>query len=247
MSKILRTLATLAVVGWCVTLPAAAQNPVVVELFTSEGCSSCPPADAILVDLSRASAQRGQNLILLGEHVDYWNYIGWTDRFSSAQFSQRQNDYARTLHLESVYTPQMVIDGRVQFVGNDASEVHRKIDEAAKEPMPAQVLLQWENPGRLHVTVQSHAASQAKVLLGITEDGLSTTVGGGENGGKTLHHAAVVRQLRELASAGKASFDTNVDIPIRPDWNAAQLKVVVLVQDSANGRILGAAQIPYRQ
>ena len=136
-------------------------------------------ADAILVDLSRASAQRGQNLILLGEHVDYWNYIGWTDRFSSAQFSQRQNDYARTLHLESVYTPQMVIDGRVQFVGNDASEVHRKIDEAAKEPMPAQVLLQWENPGRLHVTVQSHAASQAKVLLGITEDGLSTTVGRG--------------------------------------------------------------------
>src|SRR5580658_5508090 len=107
MSKFLRALAAVAVLALCFTLSSSAQNPVVVELFTSEGCSSCPPADAILLDLSRENAQSGRNLILLGEHVDYWNYIGWTDRFSSAQFSQRQNDYARTLHLESVYTPQM--------------------------------------------------------------------------------------------------------------------------------------------
>jgi hypothetical protein len=247
MSKFLRALAAIAVLALCFTLSSSAQNPVVVELFTSEGCSSCPPADAILLDLSRENAQSGRNLILLGEHVDYWNYIGWTDRFSSAQFSQRQNDYARTLHLESVYTPQMVIDGHIQFVGNDAAEVHRKIDEAAKEPKPAQVLLQWVKPGRLHVTVQSQAPLQSKVLLGITEDGLSTAVGGGENGGRTLHHAAVVRQLRELGSTGKTSFDTVVDVATRPEWNPSQLKVLVLVQDSAHGRILGAAQTSYQQ
>jgi hypothetical protein len=247
MYRTLRMLAAIAVLGLCGTLPASSQNPVVVELFTSEGCSSCPPADAILVDLSRQSAQSGRDLILLGEHVDYWNYIGWTDRFSSAQFSQRQNDYARSFHLAFVYTPQMVIGGHVQFVGNEASEVHRKIDEATKEPKPAQVLLQWEKNGRLHVTVQSHSASQAKVLLAVTEDGLTTDVGGGENGGRTLRHAAVVRQLRELGSTDKNSFDTNVDVSIRPNWNPAQLKVAVLVQDSGRGRILGAAQIPYRQ
>ena len=247
MNKAASILVAIAVLGLRGALPAPAQNPVVVELFTSEGCSSCPPADAILVDLSHESAPSGRDLILLGEHVDYWNYIGWTDRFSSAQFSQRQNDYARTLHLQSVYTPQMVIDGHVQFVGNEASEVHRKIDEAAKEPMPAQVLLQWEKTGHLHVTVESHVALQAKVLLGLTEDGLSTEVGGGENGGRTLRHAAVVRQLRELGSAGKNSFDASVDVPIRPAWSPAQLKVVVLVQDPGSGRILGAAAIPYRQ
>jgi len=247
MNKILRILAAIAVFGLWGLVPASAQNPVVVELFTPEGCSSCPPADAILVQLGRQPAESGRDLILLGEHVDYWNYIGWTDRFSSAQFSQRQSDYARSFHLGSVYTPQMVIDGHLQFTGNEASEVHRKIDDAAKEPKPAQVLLQWAGNGRLHVTVQSHAALQARVLLAVTEDGLSTEVGGGENGGQTLHHAAVVRQLRELGSTGKNGFDTAVDVPIHPDWNPAQLKVAVLVQDSGHGRILGAAQLPYRQ
>ena len=247
MNRTLSMLAAVFGIVLCGALLAAAQNPVVVELFTSEGCSSCPPADALLVELSRQSAENGKDLILLGEHVDYWNYIGWTDRFSSAQFSQRQNDYARTFHLGSVYTPQMVIDGRFQFAGNDASELHRKIDEAVKEPMPAQVLLQWEKTGRLHVTVQSQAASRAKVVLGVTEDGLSTDVGRGENGGRTLHHAAVVRELRELGKADKATFDATADVSVRPDWNPAQLKVLVLVQDSATGRILGAARIPYRQ
>jgi len=247
MNKTLNRLAAIAVLGLCGALAAQAQNPVVVELFTSEGCSSCPPADAILVDLSRKNAEDGKDLILLGEHVDYWNYIGWTDRFSSAQFSQRQNDYAGSFHLGSVYTPQMVIDGRFQFVGNDTSEIHRRIDEAAKEPKPAQVLLQWEKPGRLHVNVQAPATLQGKVLLALTEDGLSTEVNAGENGGRTLHHAAVVRQLRELGRVGKSNFDAVVDVAARPDWNVAQLKVVVLVQDSANGRVLGATSILYRQ
>ncbi len=212
MNGLLRTIVVAGVLFLINLIPAIAQNPVVVELFTSEGCSSCPPADAVLLDLSRHTQDGGSDLILLGEHVDYWNYIGWTDRFSSAQFSDRQSEYAKKFHLGSVYTPQMVIDGHVQFVGNDVSEVQRKIQQEAQQPKPAQVSLKWEGKSRLNIKVQSPTAPHSKVLLAVTEDGLSTSVGSGENGGRTLHHAAVVRQLRDLGSANKSIFETTVDV-----------------------------------
>jgi len=223
---------------------ASAQTPVVVELFTSEGCSSCPPADALLVKLSQQGVSNGAPLVLLGEHVDYWNYIGWTDRFSSSQFSQRQNDYGKALSA-NVYTPEMVIDGSTQFVGSDSSQAQRSIAAAAKEAKPAQVTLRWEGNNRLHVTVQSPAQDRGNVLLATTEDGLTTTVEAGENGGRTLHHAAVVRQLRELGRTDKGVFDANVDMILHPDWNPAKMKVAVLVQDPSTMKILGAATVPY--
>ena len=223
-------------------VPAIAQGPVVVELFTSEGCSSCPPADSVLRELSREPANGSPQLVLLGEHVDYWNYIGWTDRFSSSQFSQRQSDYARAFHLSGGYTPQMVIDGQVQFVGNDATDVWRKIEAAAKDPKPVQVALQWQG-NNLQINLTSTSAARGKVLMAITEDGLTTQVGAGENGGRTLHHAAVVRQLRELGTAEQKTLQTTV-VPAR-DWNAAQLKVAILVQDPNTKKILGAASTPY--
>ena len=225
---------------------AWAETPVVVELFTSEGCSSCPPADALLVDLGRKSPPNGVKLILLGEHVDYWNYIGWTDRFSSAQFSQRQNSYATELHLATVYTPQMVIDGHLQLVGNGAAEVYHSISKAAAEPKPAQVSLRWEAHQKLHVAVQAPPGERPKVLFAITEDGLSTSVGAGENGGRTLHHAAVVRQLRELGAANNGQFETTVDVAVHSDWNPAKLKVLVLVQQPDTGKILGAESLDYQ-
>jgi hypothetical protein len=223
----------------------AAQNPVVVELFTSEGCSSCPPADAILLQLSQEKPGDGPPLILLGEHVDYWNYIGWTDRFSSKQFSERQSQYAAALHAQ-VYTPQMVIDGQEQFVGNDAAEVRSRIAAAARKPQPAQVRLAWEGNGRLRVSVNSQAG-KAQVLLAITEDGLSTRVANGENGGKTLHHAAVVRQLREIGELANGKFDQTVAIARQNDWETAKLKVAVLVADPKTERIVGASVVPYQQ
>jgi len=218
-----------------------AQTPVVVELFTSEGCSSCPPADALLMKLSQ---QGGSELVLLGEHVDYWNYIGWTDRFSSAQFSQRQGAYGSALH-SSTYTPQMVIDGSRELVGSDASEAQREIAAASKQPKPAQVTLRWEGANRLHVSVQSSAQETGSVLLAITEDGLTTAVQAGENNGTTLHHAAVVRQLRKVDNLQNGALQTTVDVPVRPDWNQAKLKVAVLVQDPSSMKILGAAVTPY--
>ncbi len=224
---------------------AWAQTPVVIELFTSEGCSSCPPADALLVELSHKSPPSGVQLILLGEHVDYWNYIGWTDRFSSAAFSERQNDYAKQLHLATVYTPQMVVDGHLQLVGNGAAEVYRDISKAAADPKPAQVSLRWEPQQKLHIVVQAPAGERPKVLVAITEDGLSTAIGKGENSGRTLQHAAVVRQLRQLGTAVNGQFEANVDVAAHPDWNPAKLKAIVLVQQPG-GKILGAAALDYQ-
>lgn len=246
MNLILRTIVTMIVLGGSSLLPAQAPSPVVVELFTSEGCSSCPAADAVLADLDRRGVSNGTQLIPLGEHVDYWNYIGWTDRFSSAQFSQRQSEYAKDFHLASVYTPQMVIDGHLQLVGNDPAEVKRSIAAAASEPKPAKVALRWEGNNRLRVTVQSSEGLHAKVMLAVTEDGLSTQIGGGENGGRTLRHAAVVRELRELGSLDKGKLETSVDVPAHAEWKAAQLKVAALVQDQSRGRIVGAATIDWQ-
>ncbi len=227
-------------------LPAQDTAPVVVELFTSEGCSSCPPADAVLLALSRQPYLNGTPLILLGEHVDYWNYIGWTDRFSAKQFSQRQSDYARDFHLASVYTPQMVIDGQGQFVGNDRADVNHKIAAAAKVPKPAQVTVQWEGSSQLRINVQSGGTTRALLLLAVTEDGLSTHVGTGENDGQTLHHAAVVRELRELGSVDKSSFEITTHISRQPEWSPAELKIAVLLQDPGSGKILGAAQTTWQ-
>jgi hypothetical protein len=240
MKNLVLGLLALLVVG--VPLPSSAQTPVVVELFTSEGCSSCPPADALLLQLSQQKS--GVPLILLGEHVDYWNYIGWTDRFSAKQFSERQGEYAKALHA-SVYTPQMVIDGREQFVGNDAAEVQKRIAAETSLSKAAKVSLTWEGNNRLRVSVQSPQQAKASVLLAITEDGLSTEVGKGENGGKTLHHAAVVRSLRQIAEVRDGKYEGSIDIQVPADWSPNRLKAVVLVQVPSNMSIVGAGQLRF--
>lgn len=235
-----------AAFGLCLLPRAWAQTPVVIELFTSEGCSSCPPADALLVQLSQ-KAPAGTSLILLGEHVDYWNHDGWADRFSSAQFSQRQSDYEGHLHVAGPYTPQMVIDGRLQFVGNDVAALKHNLQLASSEPKVAQVLLQWEGGDHLKIGVQAPRAKHAHVFLAVTEDGLTTAIGGGENSGRTLQHAAVVRQLRDVGSINDGSFEKTVEVAPHSGWNTANLKVAVLVQDADGGPIVGAASLPYQR
>jgi hypothetical protein len=182
----------------------------------------------------------------LGEHVDYWNHDGWRDRFSSAQFSLRQSDYEDHLHVSGPYTPQMVIDGHLQFVGNNTAALKHNLEVAAAEPKAAHVSLQWEAGDHLKIAVQSPATKHAKVLLAVTEDGLTNVIGGGENSGRTLHHAAVVRELRDLGSAKDGSFEKTVEVAQHPGWNAANLKVAVLVQDSDSGPIVGAASLRYQ-
>jgi hypothetical protein len=247
MKSTFRILISFLAFGLCYLSPAWAQNPVVVELFTSEGCSSCPPADALLLQLSQ-KAPPGLDLILLGEHVDYWNRDGWNDRFSSAQFTQRQIDYEKQLHVAEPYTPQMVIDGHLQLVGNDASALNRdlQLESAQAKAKAAQVSLQWEAGGHLKIAVQAPETKHAHVLLAVTEDGLTTAIAGGENNGRTLQHAAVVRQLRDVGSVKNGTFDKTVEVAPHSGWNTANLKVAVWVQDSDGGPVVGAASSHYQ-
>lgn len=225
--------------------PTLAQQPVVIELFTSEGCSDCPPADALLAQLSRQRVSGNAEFILLEEHVDYWNSPVWTDRFSSSDFTERQNLYVRQFHLASAYTPQMVVDGRLQGVGNNAPAVRRMIIEASSSPMTSAVSLRLVAPGKLAVAVDDATHGKQKVLLAITEDDLMTNVRGGENGGRTLNHTAVVRNLKALGTTSNGNFQTTVDLPAKSDWKKPDLRAIVLVQNSASGQIVGAASIPY--
>jgi hypothetical protein len=219
---------------------SSAHPAVVVELFTSEGCSSCPPADALLLRLEQQSLP-GVEIVPLGFHVDYWNELGWKDRFSSHQFTERQNDYARRFGLDSVYTPEIVVDGRFDAVGNDAAEVRQRIAEAARTPK-ANVHIACEGAD-VKVSVSDALSGAAQVWLAVTETGLSTNIAGGENRGAQLHHAAVVRSLKLLGDVTGGRFSVTQPLTLLPQWQRANLRLVVLVQDKG-GAILGAASAP---
>ena len=223
-----------------------AQQPVVVELFTSEGCSSCPPADALLSSLAKQrTAVDGVELILLGEHVEYWNGPGWRDRFSAPTYTDRQYEYVRQLHLATAYTPQIVIDGQLQTSGGNAGAVQRLLADAARAPKPATVSLSFVSADKVRVTVIDKTATKLQVILAVTEDNLSTTVKGGENGGRVLKHDAVVRELHPLGSTTNGTFDKTVAVPHKPGWKPEDLRVLVLAQNANSGAILGAASVVF--
>jgi hypothetical protein len=225
--------------------PAQAQPPVVVELFTSEGCSSCPPADAMLTKLSHQRDTKIAKLILLEEHVEYWNNGGWTDPFSGPTYTQRQYDYTKELHLATAYTPQIVVDGHLQASGNDPHAVEQLILDAAKTPMPAAVTLHLASPGKLQVMVDNAPSAKLDVLLAVTEDDLTNNVRAGENSGRTLTHSAVVREMHRLGVTSDGKFDKSVSLPDKSGWKKDNLRAIVLVEDSSSGAIVGAAELPY--
>ena len=226
---------------------AAGRNasPVVVELFTSEACSSCPPADALLTKLDRQHEVNGAEVLVLGEHVDYFNSSGWADRFSSAKFSERQNDYARRFQLPSAYTPQMVIDGNSEALGSDPAAVEQKIGLAARIPKMVTVDLSWTAQRSLHVSVKGASGEPSAVLLAITENGLTTSVAAGENSGRVLQHSGVVRELRQLGTISGGGFVTSAPIVPARDWKRPNLRVVVFVQRLRNGEFIGAATVMF--
>jgi hypothetical protein len=234
----------LALVTIVFALPLLSQQVVVLELFTSEGCSSCPPADALLSQLSKQRDTTNIELVLLGEHVEYWNGQGWKDRFSAPSFTQRQYEYARRFHLASAYTPQAVIDGHLQTVGGNAPKLKELIAESAQAPKSATVALSFIAPGKLQVSVTDSSQTRQRILLAVTEDNLTTKVGGGENDGRVLVHNAVVRELRSLGTVSNGRFDKTVNVPDDPGWKRDDLRVVVLVQDAGDDVIRGAASLP---
>jgi hypothetical protein len=228
----------------------AARQPVVVELFTSEGCSTCPPADTLLQQFEQQQPVAGAEIIALEEHVDYWNQQGWTDPFSSSEWTARQQDYA-ALFKKDVYTPEFVVNGH-QFVG-DSRKAALEIAKAAQE-VKTEVAITSGSPqgkGAQHFTVsvgklaQNTPGDVAEVWLAVTEDGLHSSVNLGENAGHVLHHVATLRSLQKIgvanANGASASFSGDPVVKFKSHWDPANLHVVVFVQGKKSKEILGAA------
>jgi hypothetical protein len=230
----------------------AVRKPVVVELFTSEGCSSCPPADALLQQLDQQQPVAGAEIIALEEHVDYWNHDGWIDPFSSPEWTLRQQAYV-ALFKKDAYTPEIVVNGRSQFVGNDAQEAEQEIAKAAGG-LKTEVAItsgNAEGKGAQHFTVsvgklaQNTAGDVAEVWLAVTEDGLHSSVSLGENAGHVLHHVATLRSLHKIgvadSNAASVSFTGDPVVKFNSHWNLENLHVTVFVQEKKSREILGAA------
>ena len=226
--------------------PEPACPAVLVELFTSEGCSSCPPADALLARLDQLQPVAGVTVIPLEEHVDYWDRLGWRDPFSSAEVTARQQRYAEVLHVEGPYTPQMVIDGRREFVGNDSKQALGGLANAAHDAKtPVSVTVREKSSDRISLAVQVNASGSAgDILLAIAETGLASDVARGENAGRNLKHSAVMRRLSAIGrlKVGEA-FSAEPIVKLAKDWKTENLRVVVFIQERESGRILGTAEV----
>jgi hypothetical protein len=228
-------------------------TPIVVELFTSEGCSDCPPADAVLTRLASQPVP-GVQIIPLGEHVDYWDKQGWRDPFSSSAFSVRQIEYASALHIESPYTPQMVVNGRDEFVGSDYGAADAAVTRAARDSAKQLHVAVTLDPATgavqpLHIKADSPAGDglrgAADVFVAVTEDGLGSHVGAGENRGRDLHHTAVVRSLTRIGGiAAKArTWSAGGEVTMERQWKAQATTIVAFAQDHSSRAILGAASV----
>lgn len=216
------------------------KQPVLVELFTSQGCSSCPPADRVLTQLETEQPNPDAEIITLSLHVDYWDRIGWKDPFSSALFSQRQAVYGQALKLSSNYTPQMVVDGQKEFVGSSMENARKAIADSAEIVKAAVELQSAENNLKVKISdIPKHENST--VFLAIAEDNLSSNVTRGENTGKKLAHTSVVRELKSigLVTAEQNSFAAETAVQIQPEWKKENLKFVVFVQENGSRKILG--------
>jgi len=228
---------------------------VIVELFTSEGCSSCPPADNVLSWLNDHQPLPGVEIIPLSEHVDYWNHLGWTDPYSSVSFSTRQREYSESLR-GGVYTPQMIVDGKIQFVGGDRDEALEAISNASrmsKADVRIQPIAPANSSARNSISFSVQVGNiplngeKAKglVFLAVTENNLQSNVAGGENSGRNLKHSAVVRDLKMIGKVDlrpDASFLAQPSVKISNAWKLQNLRAVVFIQLQSSHKILGAAE-----
>jgi hypothetical protein len=233
----------------------AAKTPVLVELFTSEGCNTCPPADKVLGYMEEKQPFPGTTVIALEEHVDYWNHDGWTDPFSSAKWTERQQNYENIFKKPQPYTPQMVIDGQAEVVGSNGPGVVEAVKAAVQKPKTdVKIVAGTVDPkGVRHFTVTTGKIAGAsggdspEVWLAVTEDGLQSSVNAGENSGQTLHHAATMRSLQKIgvadASKSSDSFSGDAAVKFDPKWNAANSHVVVFIQEKKSREVLGASEI----
>jgi hypothetical protein len=232
------------------------RTPVIVELFTSEGCSSCPPADQFLAALETKQPIESAEVIALEEHVDYWNNLGWVDPFSSDSATVRQYAYAGAIGNGNAYTPQMVVDGQVEFVGSRGRQAWGAIERAATRKK-AEVAVTAEQSGpdgaqgfaiKIGSLPDLTTGDKPEVWMAITETGLHSDVRRGENAGADLHHAAIVRSLRKLGTAnaaGKTSYVSEEKVKIDRSWKRENTHVVIFIQEQKSKRILGAGSTAF--
>ena len=229
---------------------AVGATPVLVELFTSEGCSSCPPADALLMRLGRTQPVREADVIVLEEHVDYWDTFGWKDPFSSEAATARQQEYGEAFGGRQVYTPQMIVDGNAEFVGSAEGTVLRAVRAAGAAPKPA-ISLTWAPGGMLAIRLEpltnAMQGDTPEVVVAIAENMLHSDVKRGENAGRALEHDGVVRALISVGKSeiGPNGFSSTIAVRAAHEWNLANLRAIVFVQERRSRHILAAAAIPF--
>ena len=223
--------------------------PVLVELFTSEGCSSCPSADVLLGRLQSSQPLDNALIVPLGEHVDYWDGPSWKDRFSTHENSLRQLFYARHFHLDGPYTPQLVVNGETELLGSDENSALEAISVSAGHKRASIALtsrIRRPNEGNIHIEVsgldQIHTDHSNAVFLAVIEDNLDSSVKGGENDGRVLHQAAVMRRLVRIGDiASNSAWSHDAVLPLDPQWKRKDLQVVVFIQGAHTGHIFGTA------
>jgi hypothetical protein len=252
MRMLFVALVSLALSASAYAQAAPAGTPVLVELFTSEGCSSCPPADKLLAQLQKQQPVSGARIIAMEEHVDYWDRQGWRDRFSSSKFTQRQSFYAPRLNFEDSYTPQMVVDGETQFLGSDSSKAVAAISQAAGRDkialeLMAPVISGQTVTGSVSGKPGGERLPHADLYAALVQPSASTEVKGGENGGKQLNHVSVARSFAKIGkledlARGPVSF--KIAAPAQTD--PAGMRLVVFAQLPNQGAVRGIveAEIP---
>ena len=222
---------------------------MLLELFTSEGCSSCPPADALLRELNGKATHSGQLLVALSEHVTYWNRLGWADPFSSDLFTSRQGGYSERFGLDGVYTPQLVVNGARQVVGSDRRQVEAAIASQARESAPAVHLLSAKrSAGGVDIvyTVSSEAAERSDLYAVVADDLDQSQVLRGENGGRTLSHVAVARSLTRLSHDRAGAGPQKAQLPLPRTVLASQSPqhLVLFLQTRNLGPVISIDTLP---
>jgi hypothetical protein len=227
------------------------RTPVLVELFTSEGCSSCPPADRFLEKLDGQPVQ-GAEMIVLSEHVDYWNHIGWKDPYSASFYSQRQSAYANRFGLDSVYTPQIVVDGTSEFVGSNSGLADKAFRKALSVPkLPVRLsLISADASNTLHGHLETGAldasfgSREAEVYVVVALNRAESQVSAGENAGHRLAHVSVAKSLTRVGVLKQGQvLVQDVQLKLGPGSTSSGLRLIAFVQEARQGRVLGAASM----
>jgi len=217
-----------------------------VELFTSEGCSSCPPAEDVLLRLNRE--MKGKPVYFLVYHVDYWDRGGWKDKFSQAAFSSRQHAYATQLKMSPVYTPQAIVNGRAELIGSQEGNLRNQITKALRERTDDEIQItraafEPKHQVNLEYALQCRHTPDSRVIAALVQLNATSSVRGGENEGRTLEHVNIVRTLESQHASGSEHFT----LTRPPELNEQQLKVVVFLQNEQTGYIMAANESSMRK